>query len=160
MLHEGKGDARPRIKIGPRRPPHVPTHSIRMPGTCRFALLHALFVSIMIGCSGPTTSNAPSVSRGQPIAGDWHDLLPAANVAASSVDGAVESSVIDESVATISLRLATGTRGRLTVHRRDDDLLDVDVALGPFGQETDEQTFLNEFARRLEQLRGVDYAPR
>jgi hypothetical protein len=95
-----------------------------------------------------------------PIPGDWDDVRVAAGVGV----GAIEASILDTTASDEEIRFDLVTirsePGLLTVRRAGPDSVRATASVGRFGDPAREQRLLHAFARRLEQLHGVDYAPR
>lgn len=123
----------------------------------RFAMLAPIFVSIVFGCAGRAA--APPVDPDQPFPGDWDDIAAAALTATMEVGAVIESSSVGPDTATFQIRDHQGRPGTLEA-TREGDAIQASASIGRFGDPEAEQRLLNELARRLDQLHGVDYAPR
>jgi len=122
----------------------------------------ALSAIILFGCpSSHTRSGAVPEASGTTVTviGDWDDVSAAAIVGVDAIHATIEASRVTDETARFRLRLVDGSPGVLEVTRDGDELI-ADASLGRFGDPEAEQRLLDAFTRRLEQLHGVDYAPR
>lgn len=98
--------------------------------------------------------------------GDWNDINAAAEIGSAQAESVWVGSPKDVSPTERVFQLAhiSGARGTLTVTRADaehaeDILITLVCTMGRFGEPALERKIIEGTARRLEELRGVEFAP-
>lgn len=151
--------------IGPTtRPPpsRRPDSAIRAARVHMIPGFVAIIVCTLFGCTGPRSARPapPAGPTTIEAVGDWNDIGVAAAFGAGAGEAAIEDAQIDETVAIFSLRAVNGEPGVLDVTRAEEgDRVVASCTIGRFGDAVRQRRILEAFARRLQQLYGVDYAP-
>jgi len=140
--------------------------------TIRFASATLAGALAAAACTSSSRSPAPpafSTRDGVPIlsiAADWDDADAAVLASVEKIEAIVtRTNVRSETEREYLLRRTTGERGQLTLRRADPgnlgDLAPITMTctLGGAGDPAREQKLMAAVAARLEQLKGVDYAP-
>ncbi|GEM_PF-1852555 len=146
----------------PKAPP-FPAHLLSR-------IIAAALIALAPACSAVHSpkSTTPAVITGPStltIIADWNDIDAASRFAVVSIHAVVTSSIDESNLRQrITLRQFDGESGSLLAERTNPGIsestsIQLTANLGRFGDPPDERKFLIALANRLEQLRGVDFAP-
>lgn len=116
---------------------------------------------VLAGCTLPhETPRQPVPATRATVVADWNDLEAAVLVAASRTETSLVDWRQDAARAEFELASIRDEPVMVTARRQapgDPSPVDLTCWFGPFGDAGRQARFLKEIARRLEDLRGVDY---
>jgi hypothetical protein len=122
-------------------------------------------IVLQTGCSQGVVTPTEGGGSVMSARGDWNDLEASVQLGAGQAEMAVVSRLTAEDdprandVVSWELVAVTDEPVRVTIRRGSGDQLTLEAQVGRFGNAAREKDLLRAVARRLEQLRGVEWAP-